>query len=343
MPTKLIVHVGPHKTGATYIQRQCVNHRHFLKDNGVLYPETGITGFGHHAIVKAVRHKKWTTTDLYQNYMEEIADQEKVLLSSENFTLLREKDWLYFKNTIENPSILYFARPISDLLPSLWQTMILHGHSFSFPEFYMSTRGYNELLDPMFHSYQKQLDNYLDIFGQDSITLFGYSDLLASEKDIFECLIDKSFDIDISVTDKRYFNESRNHYQIELLRLLNKKYELQEQRKPAMTVRTALRQCTESLQEEIKHINFLLEPYSIKYDLSAARDEDAAFEKYLMNNFSDQIKSSNDHYFPTDNRKTINTFDSAAHLDHAVIQTLNKIYSKISQYFTVKQPTAKAV
>jgi len=337
---RLIIHVGPHKTGTSYIQKQCVEYRELLNNNGVHYPRVGIRGFGHHEIVKSVRHEDWPSTEIFRQYKDETVDSEQILLSSENFSLFEKNDWSNFLDKDQDTKILCFVRPISDLLPSLWQTLIQNGSTFSFSEFYMSTRGYSELLHPMIHSYKKQLNSYLDIFGEENISLFEYAEIIKNKNDIFETLVKQTFDIDVSVEDKSYFNESRSFYRIELLRLLNVMFELNEQKKPIMDVRTALRNCSKALKNEIQHFTTVMEPYVLQYDLSAARDEDRDFEEYLTSKFKNQITHNPEGYFPVKNRKKINTFSGKAYQDPSVIQALQEIYQHIVTHMLSQKAVA---
>lgn len=49
----LILPIGPHKTGTTYLQQQLCERRAELLESGVLYPEAFIHPFGHHLLFRA--------------------------------------------------------------------------------------------------------------------------------------------------------------------------------------------------------------------------------------------------------------------------------------------------
>ncbi|NDW01330.1 hypothetical protein [Salipiger sp. PrR002] len=92
MPT-LYIHVGLHKTGTTSLQKTLHDNRPALREQGILYPETGLSekaaNWGHHELAYALRHRGkarqfWTA-------MREEADAKalpKVMISSEEFALL---------------------------------------------------------------------------------------------------------------------------------------------------------------------------------------------------------------------------------------------------------------
>jgi hypothetical protein len=52
---KLLLHIGPQKTGSTYIQKYCFENRHHLLSLGVNYPTAGrlehVSPYGHHEAV----------------------------------------------------------------------------------------------------------------------------------------------------------------------------------------------------------------------------------------------------------------------------------------------------
>lgn len=93
--TRLILHIGQHKTGSTYIQHHLVTHREALRERGVLVPITGIdpsnTDFdmrsgglaGHQGLAAAARdQQRGVWSDLYREVL--ASGLKTVVISAEN-------------------------------------------------------------------------------------------------------------------------------------------------------------------------------------------------------------------------------------------------------------------
>lgn len=101
MPTStLTVHIGAPKTGTTWIQRFLYENRDtLLREQGVLYPDVNLRGYGHHdlAFLLGGGYPRWATpqprtlADLHHDMARAAATHEgDILLSSEDFYLFPE-------------------------------------------------------------------------------------------------------------------------------------------------------------------------------------------------------------------------------------------------------------
>lgn len=97
---RLVLHIGLHKTGTTYVQHHLRHHRDALKQHSILVPKTGFdtpisgrTGAlsGHQGLVRALRQDDDAT---WRAFHDEIAASpaRTVVVSAENFSFPTEPD-----------------------------------------------------------------------------------------------------------------------------------------------------------------------------------------------------------------------------------------------------------
>ncbi len=92
MTKRLIVHVGPRKTGSTSIQRMLFACRDKLRANDVHVPETGVGQcqghLSHRMLVSGPRHNLKNVKALWKQLAEEIAvtDAQTFVVSAEDLT-----------------------------------------------------------------------------------------------------------------------------------------------------------------------------------------------------------------------------------------------------------------
>jgi len=175
--SRLVLHIGPHKTGSTYIQKSLCENRERLEDLGVHYPNLGLGGqYGQHELVEKIR--ALDEPELGQ-YLSEFIGAGTNLISSENFDRLKADDLAKLRAALvplltDPPEIhiVFYHRNYADLLPSWWQEEIKHGGVFSFYEFLLP-----HLLRPFASNLVNPalvLDLYAQVFGRDSISIVDY-------------------------------------------------------------------------------------------------------------------------------------------------------------------------
>ncbi|MFT4941271.1 MAG: hypothetical protein ACI88A_004339 [Paraglaciecola sp.] len=90
---KLFLHVGPHKTGTTLIQKFLLDNSAELFKSNVVYPKRFLKFFGHHDFRDKAAQKAFSKEDVAF-----INDNEHDwLLSSENFISLDKNALEYIK------------------------------------------------------------------------------------------------------------------------------------------------------------------------------------------------------------------------------------------------------
>jgi hypothetical protein len=133
MPT-LYLHVGPHKTGSTYLQAEFTDQWKALLSQGVLYPETGREFLrGHHNIAWFFKGRQLINIQrpvLHERLMTLAnSESEKILLSSENFMRLADTDLKELRSYFPRYDFhtIYFQRRDPKFFLSLWNETIKHG------------------------------------------------------------------------------------------------------------------------------------------------------------------------------------------------------------------------
>jgi hypothetical protein len=145
--------VGPHKTGTTAIQVSLRDNRKSLLESKVFIPETSLVNHGHHEIPWALlgwdlrllgAQSKEVDLELYlEKVIAEalLAECDTIVFSSEDFSLLDDKDWSNLLVTIQNLvrmrtqvdfRILFFYREIDDVVRSQYKTLVLLGLDLKF-------------------------------------------------------------------------------------------------------------------------------------------------------------------------------------------------------------------
>lgn len=132
MKKQLFIHIGFGKTGTTSVQDTFHASRDLLKQNGVLYPVSGLSGTGHHALAPLNETViQGRAEDEYEKLLDEIAADEsgKVLISSENFSFIREEYVAATKALFAefDTKIIFYVRPQVELIESTYLEWIKVG------------------------------------------------------------------------------------------------------------------------------------------------------------------------------------------------------------------------
>lgn len=144
---KLLLHIGPHKTGTTALQMQLAESRNALGTAGWIYKDRLDCGISVHAIGDMLSTGQLKRA---QPAMAELSSfTQNMILSSENFSRLHANHIrLLAEATADfDVTIIYYIRNPLQRLFSAWQEWVKHGYSFTFPEYIMA-RLANFMADP---------------------------------------------------------------------------------------------------------------------------------------------------------------------------------------------------
>jgi hypothetical protein len=176
---RYVIHIGPHKTGSSYLQVLFRQFAPLLLERGVLYPGEwlGDEAPGHFLLARRLR--SGTDPGLADEFQRLNASPcHTILLSSEDLCSLTVEQIATLRAYLgEQPAIVvYYCRSWLQLLPSSWQESVKHGQSVTLPEFMAGN-----LMNPFgshLINYAVRLDRVEQIFGKDNIFLVSYNNIV---------------------------------------------------------------------------------------------------------------------------------------------------------------------
>lgn len=236
---KLYLHIGPHKTGSTYLQNALNANYEILLENNKNYSILSRgKDIAHHKLAELYFLKKFDEAALISDQITKETSGD-VVLSSENFDRL---DLEAINVLIGHYSdfkihVLYYSRNLPDLLVSNWQEDVKHGGILSWGDY-----SFEHLARP-FQSSVLNKTKILDLFclaaTEECLYIHEYDQYLDSDADIYEDFLDFIGCGNVGRIDKKLqINKSMPYHRIELIRALNS-YRNAEGKKPYHFVRTA--------------------------------------------------------------------------------------------------------
>lgn len=219
--TAFILHVGPHKTGTSYLQEAFLQTRPLLAARGVHYP--AIWGrAAHHALLEMLN--AGPGAELERQFAElRAAGHATVLISVEGLTTLPLPTVEYLRTLVgpENPvRVVFYARSWADRLLSHWKQEIKGGSTQSLPEYL-----FQRVTQPAgsnLVNFGTGLRHYAQVFGAESLAVVAYDQVLAQKLDLFVHFAATFLDwSDPPALDLAYANVSPNTVDTEVLRALN--------------------------------------------------------------------------------------------------------------------------
>ena len=215
------LHVGPHKTGTTYLQKLWESHPEQLKQHNLVYPKVFYMAKGqHHIVTHLLSNNKG---EAFQKGMSTLNNiEEDIILSSENFSSLTKKQFEDLRNALKGKKIkvVYYFRNPTQRFISKWQETIKHGGVVSFYEFY-ATNVQKPLLSNDLNPLLL-LERLSQVFGKKNVYIIDYQNAystLSMMKEFQKVTGRKQViqDIDVSV------NSMSDLADIELIRIFNEK------------------------------------------------------------------------------------------------------------------------
>jgi hypothetical protein len=188
--TQFIVHVGPHKTGSTYLQECFAQLRPQLAERGIHFPTTW-GPVAHHALSDALSTVPNPKLEA-QFAALHAARHATVLISAEGLTGLPDASIAYFRSLIgaeHKLRCIFYARAWGDILPSHWKESVKGGDSMTLPE-YLFRRLHNPVVS-FFVNFGVGLRIWARYFGPGAISIVAYNQLVALRLDLFRHFADR--------------------------------------------------------------------------------------------------------------------------------------------------------
>lgn len=181
-----VIHIGPHKTGTTYLQMLFDADSAQLAERRIAYPKFWYANSKNPSHARLFdKLKAGGIAELEQDFNRlNRGGFESVLISSEDLSLL-DKDALRSLKSLVGTcpvKIVFFCRRWTELLVSGWQELVKHGSSATFPEFLIP-----QALNPHGSraiNYSITLDRFAEVFGFGNIVLVSYSHLVDNGENI---------------------------------------------------------------------------------------------------------------------------------------------------------------
>jgi len=220
--TRLVLHVGPHKTASSYIQENLSQNRRVLSEHGWTYPSETTNGqAGHHDLAhnaadylspSSERHR--TLTELASNVRQ---NSHNLVLSAEGFCRWNRKTLNTLATILgfEEYEIVYVVRDPLDVFPSFWAEEVKQGHSLAF-----SDRFAREFADPLGSRLLNPMNDLAPLLAEPRARLhvIPYDVLKTREIDIFEHVMQDI--LQVPSIKARYTKPVNKKYSIELTEFL---------------------------------------------------------------------------------------------------------------------------
>jgi hypothetical protein len=176
--TRFVVHIGPHKTGTTYIQETLAALRGTLEERGISIPSVWDAAPGspsHMQIACAIRRGDVAAV---QAQMRDIlaGRPEVVVISCEALSRFDPGQVLELRRLLgaAPAQVVYYVRRPPERLPSLWQETVKHGHAMTLPDF---IAGELRQHDAFAGWDTAVLDRFSAVFGPEAVKVVSYSHL----------------------------------------------------------------------------------------------------------------------------------------------------------------------
>jgi len=209
--SKLILHIGRHKTGTTAIQQFLVRNPALLKANGYCFPDHGGTGFGHHDLAGALIKKNMQlsgktegeTLSEIRRLLSRLISGNKLtpIISSEAFQNCDPKLVRAALSAYDVKVVMYLREPVSYLISSYTQKV----HATD----YIGT--IEQYADSVFQSsYKAFIDAWCDAFDSRNVSIKIYSRDELVKQDIVLDFCESVLGIDNQIVSAVYERSSTN-------------------------------------------------------------------------------------------------------------------------------------
>ena len=281
MSAKLFIHIGPHKTGTTYIQETLSKHRDYLLSIGLNYPiipsASKFHRHAHHTFVKWIKEKKSSEINSLTGSLE-----KNTLLSSEEFSHLSKNHINYFINQIPDidVEIIYSKRRLGPLLVSRWQEYVKHGGTESWSVYFLS-----HLLKDSKRNLINGVDtltHWSNLVGKSRLHILDYERCLEEGLDIADVLLHVVLGPDAPhLGTGKSINPSLDAAHVEMLRLVNLHFQSKGQR-PGPEHRKTFMKFLKKQEPEIEQALQIIRSNMVTLNLSGTAPINALEQEFRL-------------------------------------------------------------
>jgi hypothetical protein len=303
------MHIGPHKTGSTYLQNRLLTNQDSLLSHGWTYPAYGLRQFGHHRLYLWLAGREAAAGDVTEaGFMDLLERHPRILLSSEEFAYLRPDRLQRLKAMLPDTEvrIVYFIRSPVDLWPSHWQELVRHGRDDTLLEYLATYAGLTRVFEPAGMNPIAHLTKYADAFGRDALSIICYDNVVQEGGDIFDLVWSDCLGLKEAAPpgEKRIVHASQKLDMIEMLRSLNQLYREQNGKTPNDRILAAYQKQQETIESAPEYDTFrkAFTEHAAELRLSGRQEILRTQERRLLNLFGTQIlnKAADDRLYNRD-------------------------------------------
>lgn len=220
----VILHVGPHKTGTTAIQKTLHSNTGALANAGFVYPEIGFQLHGHHKLTDYLAADDADALAAAGAQLQAYTDRV-VVLSSENFSRLSRPaldNLASLLSGYDDVRVILYLRSFLELFYPWWQEMVKHRLADDFGGFLAGclTQPFRtHLLDAA-----GIIRRMARVFGASSISIYRYETVMRAYGDAARHFMTEVLDLREYEPDAeaRSINKSMDHVLTEIIRCLNR-------------------------------------------------------------------------------------------------------------------------
>lgn len=217
----LILHIGPHKTGSSYLQRRFYKDHDILMENGVLYPINDWIGGGHGHAYLVDKKQLSSIGDELNRIAKDKPSLKSVVISTENFDRLSRDDIKILRDKITIPTtVVYYLRRMDKTLFANWQEDVKFGSLETFSRFLL--RHFAFPIESKIVNHSVVVDLWADVFGKSAISIVDYDDLVGTDTDIYCHFVETFCGInDVATPSNARENVSFSPVDSEILRIMH--------------------------------------------------------------------------------------------------------------------------
>jgi hypothetical protein len=293
---RLVLHVGPHKTGSTYLQNRLLKTRETLLSHGWTYPEYGLRQFAQHRIYNWLQGNAAAAGDVTDaTFGEMVSNAPRLILSSEDFVYLTADRLRRLKSLLPDwdVQVVFFIRTPVDLWPSHWQELIRHGRDDTLLEYLASFSGWTKVFEPASMNPVAQLTKFADIFGKESLKLICYDNLVQDGGDIFEIFWTHILGLAETAPpgEARIIHPSQPLHMIEMLRSLNQIFRERTGKSPGDRILAAYQTQRKTIEASAAYDGFkaAFVEHAASLRISSRQEAIRVQDRRLLNLFGDRI------------------------------------------------------
>lgn len=219
---RFTIHVGPHKTGSTYIQNHLLAYRGALLGHGIYYPTEWTNADIPWCHVELVHQLERDDFDAIGATLQSIRARNcpQVILSCEGLSGISEARLRRLGELIDAPvEIVSFLRSWTELLASHMSEHVRHGGLQTLPEFCIQ-----HLKAPMnshILNHAGAIEKYIRVFGRDALILMSFNNIVDQKRDLFGFFLHTLARIELPPLEKPgIMHQSLPAEATELLRIL---------------------------------------------------------------------------------------------------------------------------